>query len=265
MPDESQRRWVDSMSEAYDRWMVPTVFRPFAVELGHRIAERRPRRVLELAAGTGVLTRELLAGDGGPDVTATDLNQAMVEFGRKCVPGATWQQADAIDLPFDDEQFDAVVCQFGVMFFPDKPAAHAEARRVLEPGGSLVLATWAPIDGHEFEMAVVAGLDRAFPDDPPRFLQSVPHGYADLDVAVADVRAGGLEPISAETVTVEGHAESAVGLATGYCTGTPLRPQIEARGDLAVAIDAVAGELERRFGSGPLTGRMTAHVIEALR
>ncbi len=123
----------------------------------------------------------------------------------------------------------------------------------------------SPIDGHEFEMAVVAGLDRAFPDDPPRFLQSVPHGYADLDVAVADIRAGGLEPISAETVTVEGHAESAVGLATGYCTGTPLRPQIEARGDLAVAIDAVAGELERRFGSGPLTGRMTAHVIEALR
>ena len=265
MPDESQRRWVDSMSEAYDRWMVPTVFRPFALELARRIAERHPRRVLELAAGTGVLTRELLAGSGAPEVTATDLNEAMVEFGRRNVPGATWQQADAMDLPFDAERFDAVVCQFGVMFFPDKPAAHAEARRVLEPGGSLIFATWGPIDGHEFEVAVVAGLARAFPDHPPRFLQSVPHGYADLDVVVADVRAGGLEPVGAETVTVEGSAESAVGLATGYCTGTPLRAEIEARGDPAVAIDAVAGELERRFGSGPLTGRMTAHVVEALR
>ena len=264
MPEEAQRRWVDSMSEVYDRWLAPTVFRPFAVELARRVAVRRPQRLLEVAAGTGVLTRELLA-TGTVDVTATDLNEAMVEFGRRSVPGATWRQADALGLPFDDGRFDVVACQFGVMFFPDKPAAHAEARRVLEPGGSLFLATWGPLDGHDFEVAVTAGLDRIFPDDPPRFLHSVPHGYADLAVVVADLRAGGLDVVSAETVTVEGRAASAADLATGYCTGTPLRAEIDARGDLTAAISAVAEELERRFGSGPMVGRMTAHVVEAVR
>jgi SAM-dependent methyltransferase len=264
MPDESHRRWVDSMSEAYDRWMVPTIFRPFALELARRITARGPRRVLELAAGTGVLTRELLAATGGAaDVTATDLNQAMVEFGRRHVPGATWQPADALDLPFDDGRFDVVACQFGVMFFPDKPAAHREVRRVLEPDGSYFLTSWGTIDGHEFETAVVAGLERAFPDDPPGFLGAVPHGYADLAVIVADLRAGGLEPVSAETVTLEGEMASAVDLATGYCTGTPLRAEIEARGDLAAAIVFVAEELERQLGTGPVAGGMTAHVVEA--
>ncbi len=252
------------MPEAYDRWLAPTVFRPFAVELARRVAARRPRRGHELAAGTGVLTRELLA-TGAADVTATDLNEAMVEFGRRHVPDATWQTADALDLPFDAERFDVVVCQFGVMFFPDKPAAHAEARRVLEPGGSLFLTSWGTIDGHEFETAVVAGLGRVFPDDPPRFLHSVPHGYADPAVVVADLRAGGFEQVSAETVTLEGQAASAIDLATGYCTGTPLRAEIEARGDLAAAIVIVAEELERRLGTGPMAGRMTAHIVEAVR
>jgi len=264
MSDQSQRRWVDSMSEAYDRWMVPTVFWPFALEMARRIGARRPRRVLELAAGTGVLTREILATTGTADVTATDLNEAMVECGRKNVPDATWQSADALDLPFDDGRFDVIACQFGVMFFPDKPKAHAEARRVLEPDGSYFLTSWATIDGHEFETAVVAALEHLFPDDPPRFLQSVPHGYADLAVIVADLQAGGLEPVSAETLALEGQMASAVDLATGYCTGTPLRAQIEARGgDPAAAIVVVAEELERRLGAGPVAGRMTAHFVEA--
>ena len=255
MSDQSHRRWVDSMSEAYDRWLAPTVFRPFAVDLARRVAARRPRRVLELAAGTGVLTRELLAAPDTAEVTATDLNEAMVEFGRRHVPGATWQTADALDLPFDAGRFDVVVHQFGVMFFPDKPAAHAEARRVLEPDGSLFLTSWGPIDGHEFEGRGGCRAQRAFPDDPPKFLLSVPHGYADLDVVVADLMEGGFEPVSAETVTLEGQAASAADLAAGYCNGTPLRAEIEARGDLAAATVIVADELERRLGK---TGRSRA-------
>jgi SAM-dependent methyltransferase len=262
MSDGTESRWVDSMPAAYDRWLAPTVFRPFALDLARRVGARGPRRILELAAGTGVLTRELLA-TGTADVTATDLNQAMVELGRRQVPGATWRQADALHLPFDAGAFDTVACQFGVMFFPDRPAAYAETRRVLEPDGSLFLSTWAALDDHDFEKAVTAGLGRAFPHDPPRFLASVPHGYADLDAVLADLRAGGLEPVSAETVTVEGRAASAADLATGYCTGTPLRAEIEARGDLAAATAAVTEALQTQLGTGPLVGRMQAHVIEA--
>ena len=264
MPDEMQRRWVDSMPAAYDEWLAPTVFRPFAVDLARRIIANRPSRVLELAAGTGVLTAELLAAGGIGELTATDLNEAMVTFGQGRVPGATWRQADAMALPFEDGQFDTVACQFGAMFLPDKPAGFAEARRVLAPGGELVFNTWAPLDTHQFEVAVMAGLAEVFPDDPPSFLATTPHGYSDPDVVVADVRAGGFDDVVLETVTVEGHAASAAGLATGYCTGTPVRAEIEARnGDLAAVATVIAQAMEARLGTGPLTGRMSAHVVRA--
>jgi SAM-dependent methyltransferase len=261
--DETQRLWVDSMPDAYERWLVPTVFRPFAVDLARRVSARAPRRVLELAAGTGVLTRELVGGASAADVTATDLNAAMVEVGRERAPGAAWRQADAMDLPFDDGQFDVVVCQFGVMFFPDKPAAFAEARRVLTPDGTLLVSTWDEIGTHAFAAALLAGLQRAFPEDPPTFIVSIPHGYADVDAAVVDLGAGGLRSVAVESVTLEGRAASAADVAAGFCTGTPLRAEIEARGDLAGTTAIVAREMETRLGSGAVTGTMTAHVIEA--
>jgi SAM-dependent methyltransferase len=263
MADATDRLWVGSMPEAYERWLGPSVFQPFAADLARRVAERQPRRVLELAAGTGVLTRELLHRVAGAAVTATDLNEAMVEFGQGLAPGAQWRQADALQLPFDDGQFDVVVCQFGVMFFPDKPAAFAEARRMLAPGGSFFLNTWDTVETHEFAAALIAGLDKAFPVDPPTFIGSIPHGYADVEVVTADLRSGGLESVAMETITLESRAASAGDIATGFCTGTPLRPAIEARAELPATTAIVTEVMEARLGTGPLTGRMTAHVFEA--
>jgi len=261
--DDTPSLWLDGMSEAYERWLVPTVFHPFAVDLARRASARAPHRVLEIAAGTGVLTRELAAVVTSAAVTATDLNEAMVDIGRLRAPNAAWRQADAMSLPFDADEFDLIVCQFGAMFFPNKPAAFTEARRVLTPDGTLLINSWGTIDGHDFETALVAGLERAFPHDPPRFIVTVPHGYADRDLIVADLEAGGFRCVAVETLTLEGHAVSAADLATGYCTGTPLRAEIEARGDLATAKAIVAEEMEARLGTGAVTGRMTAHVIEA--
>ncbi len=263
MADDAQVRWVGSMPEAYERWLGPTLFQPFAVDLARRVAARRPVRVLELAAGTGVLTREILAALPGCELTATDLNPAMVEFGRRRAPAATWRQADALDIPFDAGRFDVVVCQFGVMFFPDKPAGFAEARRVLAPDGTLVVNTWAELARHDFDAAVVAALEQRFPDDPPVFLSGVPHGYADVDAVVADVEAGGLECLTVETLTLEGRAASIADIATGFCTGTPVRAEIEARDDLSAATAGLTETMLARFGPGPVTGRMAAHVIEA--
>jgi SAM-dependent methyltransferase len=251
------------MPDAYDRWLAPTVFRPFAADLARRASARTPERVLELAAGTGVLTRELLPVLPGAAVTATDLNEAMVEFGRQRTPGATWRQADAMELPFRPGEFDLVACQFGVMFFPDKPAAFSEARRVLAPGGTFLFNTWAGLDAHDFQAAVVAALERAFPEDPPTFMVSVPHGYADPDAVVADLAAGGLRCLAVENVTLEGRAESVDDLAAGYCRGTPLRAGIEARGDLTAPPAVVAEELRTQLGPEPVTGRMTARIFEA--
>jgi SAM-dependent methyltransferase len=263
MIDEADRSWVQSMPDAYQRFLVPTVFEPFAAELAGRVAARGPARVLELAAGTGALTEQLVTHLPGADVVATDLNPAMVALGARRVPGATWRQADAAHLPFEAAAFDAVVCQFGVMFFPDRPAAYAEACRVLAADGALLFNTWGPVAAHDFAAALVAALGNAFPDDPPGFVAAVPHGYADPDVVRADLAAAGFAQVRVDTVTLEGRARSARDVAVGFCTGSPLRAALEARGDLDAAVSAVAGTMEDILGPGPVTGRMTAHVVEA--
>ena len=252
------------MPDAYERWLAPTVFSPFAVDLARRVGACAPRRVLELAAGTGVLTSELVVAAASADVTATDLNDAMVDFGRAQEPGAVWRRADALRLPFGDDEFDVIACQFGVMFFPDKPAAFAEARRVLTVDGTLLVNTWGALDAHDFQAALVAALDRVFPEDPPTFMVSVPHGYADPGAVVADLAAGGFRCVSVESISLEGHAASAADVAAGYCMGTPLRAEIEARGNLDAVTALVAKEMGERLGAGPVTGTMTANVVQAV-
>jgi SAM-dependent methyltransferase len=256
-------RWAGDMSTLYEQLLVPAVFHPFAVDLAQRISGHSRHRVLELAAGTGALTAEITRVAPDAHVTATDLNAAMVDVGRDRVPEATWQPADATSLPFGDASFDLVACQFGIMFFPDKPAAYAEVRRVLTPDGRFFANVWGLLSSHDFQSAVAAALAEVFPDDPPPFLAAVPHGYADGDRIAADLRAGGMECLTYETVTIDGHADSAADLARGYCLGSPVRADIEARGDLEQTTEAVAGAMEARFGTGPVSGRMVAHVIEA--
>jgi SAM-dependent methyltransferase len=263
MTGDATRVWVDTMPATYDRWLVPTVFHPFALDLARRAGAHPVGEALELAAGTGVLTRELLGVAAA--VTATDLNQAMVDLGAQRVPAARWRQANAMALPFDDAVFDLVACQFGVMFFPDKPAAFAEVARVLAPGGRVLMNAWAALDTHVFETALVTALGRVFPDDPPTFMSAVPHGYADPDVLAADATAGGLRCASVTAVTLEGTTASTADLAAGYCGGTPLLGEITARGDLATATAAVAEEITALLGEGPVTGALTAQVLEALR
>lgn len=263
MATDADRLWVGSMPEAYDRWLEPVLFHPFAVELAARAALLRPARVLELAAGTGALTKELLTALPGATVTATDLNAAMVQLGSTRAPDATWQQADALDLPFGDDEFDLVACQFGVMFFPDRIEGFRETRRVLAPGGRLLFTTWDTVDANGFAAALVAGLDRAFPEDPPTFVAAVPHGYADLEVVEADLSAADMQVVAADTVVLQGRADSVTDLAKGFCAGTPLRMAIEARGDLAEVTGVVADELRDRLGPGPVVATLAAHLVEA--
>jgi SAM-dependent methyltransferase len=209
------------------------------------------------------LTRELVAAVPSAEVTATDLNAAMVEFGSGQVPLAVWRQADALHLPFGGELFDLVVRQFGVMFFPDKSAGFREMRRVLVPEGRLLFSTWGAVETHGFASALVAGLAHAFPDDPPAFIATVPHGYCDLGQIAAELAAGGLECVSTVSITLDGHANSAADVAAGFCARTPLRNAIEARDDLTASTALIADQMTAHLGPGPVTAKMTAHVIEA--
>lgn len=251
------------MPVAYEQYLVPVLFRPFADDLAARAAVLRPRRILELAAGTGVVTAGLLAAVPTAEVTATDLNDTMVAFGAARATGAVWQQADARRLPFPDGAFDLVVCQFGVMFFPDRVATFTEIRRVLAPGGHFLFNTWGPLATHAFGAALQAGLERAFPGDAPPFLPTVPHGYADPAVAATDLAAAGFTVEEEHELTLEGRAASAADVATGFLSGTPVRAGVEERGDSPDVRSTVIDEMTTRLGPGPIAAPMTAYVFRA--
>jgi SAM-dependent methyltransferase len=262
--DAAHSEWVDSMPEAYERWLGPTIFEPFAEDLARRVAALAPRRILELAAGTGIATRQLLAQLTDAEVVATDLNPAMVELGRRLAPGATWERADATALPIDDTSFDVVTCQFGVMFFPDRVAALAEARRVLRPGGTVIVSTWDTVERHAFAAALTAALEQTFPDDPPTFVVAVPHGYTDEAVIEGDLRAAGFADVAVERIRLEGRADAAADIARGFCTGTPLHAELERRGSVESAGAAIAAEMTALLGAGPMWGEMAALVATAV-
>ncbi|MDF2979639.1 MAG: ubiE [Actinomycetospora sp.] len=265
MSGDGSTRWVGSMPEVYARCLVPAVFRPFARELARRAAAHGPRRVLELAAGTGVVTAELLAACPDAHVTASDLNEAMVQLAEPRVPGATWRVADAAQPPFPPGSFDLVVCGFGVMFLPDRPAAYAQVGRVLVPHGRFLFSTWGTLADHGFERDLVRALERLFPGDAPTFLQRVPHGYADTARVADDLRAGGLDVVAIDTVTLEGRADGPEQIAVGYATGSPVRAELTRHGDLDTTVARLTAALTDIVGPGPLTAPMTAHVVEACR
>ncbi|MEU7812668.1 class I SAM-dependent methyltransferase [Pseudonocardia sp. NPDC049154] len=265
MADQRDRAWVDSMPEAYATGLEAPVFAPFAAELAARAATTAPRRVLEVAAGTGVVTRALADALPGTDLLATDLNPAMVGHGARREARARWEQADAARLPAADGSVDLVVCGFGVMFFPDRAAAYAEVRRVLTPGGRFLFTAWDEVKAHAFADALCAGLRAAFPADPPPFVERVPHGYTDPERIRADLAGAGFGDVDVERVMRTGTAPSAAAVAVGFCTGTPLRAQIEERGGSAAALRTVGDTMTALLGPGEVRGEMAAYVVEARR
>jgi SAM-dependent methyltransferase len=255
--------WVGSMPELYDTHMGPALFEPFGAELARRAAALSPAPVLELAAGTGIATRALLAALPTASITATDLNPPMVEWAAARVPGPTWMTADAQSLKFPDDCFDLVLCQFGAMFFPDRPAALAESARVLAPGGTLLHAIWDVVETSPMTLALVDSLAVLFPADPPSFVVRVPHGYTDPDQISADFRAGGFTDVTVDTVSLTGHAASARSLATGFGLGSPLRFALQERGDVQELTRVLADEMEARLGPGPVSGGLGAFIVTA--
>jgi SAM-dependent methyltransferase len=244
--------FVGSIPEFYDEYMVPMIFAVYAEDLARRVAELAPDRALEIAAGTGVVTRvaaRLLPESA--ELVATDLNQAMLD--RAEAIGTTrpvrWQQADAMDLPFESATFDVVICQFGAMFCP---------------GGTLLFNVWDRLEDNEFAATVMSTLADLYPTDPPQFMARTPHGYFDLDAIANDLtNAGFTSTPHHETITARSRATSAEAVAIAYCQGTPVRAEIEARAtpDLATATTACAKALTHRYGPGPLEGKIQAHII----
>ena len=268
---DTDKLFAGSIPKLYDTYLVPLLFEPYAADLVHRLKPRSLSRVLETAAGTGVVTRAMAAElPAGVSIVATDLNQAMLD--RAAAVGTKrpveWRQADATQLPFADGTFDAVVCQFGLMFFPDKVKALAEARRVLRPEGVLLFNVWDRLAENEFADTVTTALEAIFPGDPPRFLARTPHGYHDPVAIKRDLADAGFRaPPQIATVAMQSRAASARVAALAYCEGTPLRNEIEARdaSRLGAATDAAEAAIAKRFGHGAVQAKIQARVVAVMR
>lgn len=258
--------FTGSIPELYDRCLGPFLFEPYAEDIAARALALAPAKILETAAGTGIVTADLAAALAEAEIVATDLNEAMLAVAERRLSGgrAIIRQADAQALPFEDGSFDLVVCQFGAMFFPDRILAYREARRVLRPGGAFLFNVWDRLDANPASASIAAAVAALFPDDPPSFLDRVPFAYGDKARVEADLRAAGFQEIAAETVAKRsrGPAREA---ALGLCQGSPLRGEIEARAPerLDEAVEAATAALTRFSGGEAVDAPMSAHVFTA--
>jgi SAM-dependent methyltransferase len=261
----SNSAFTGSVPENYDSHLGPMFFLPYAKDLAERTAALQPSTVLETAAGTGIVTEQLVLRLPNARITATDLNPAMIERAKSVRPslGVVWQPADATDLPFGDGSFDAVVSQFGVMFFPDKQESMNEAFRVLKPGGTFLFNVWESLEKNDVSRVASETLIREFEADPPPFL-GTPYGFFDSEAIVQMLSSAGFDVEKPVWVSKECVAESALSAATGIIQGTPASQQIVDRGGVTADVrDKVAATLAERYGDRPMSVKMEAIVFVA--
>jgi SAM-dependent methyltransferase len=268
--NDPNARFVGSIPENYDHYLGPVLFEPYARDLAARLQIRDGGHVLELACGTGIVTLRLRERmPASARLVATDLNEPMLEIAKRRLggaPGVEWSQADACALPFPPASFDAVVCQFGLMFVPDKPAAFREARRVLVPGGQFLFNTWDAIDRNPFARIAVATLREQVPVDPPTFYD-VPFSMHDRAAIAALLDGAGFDAEDARIagVVLESQSPAARDLATGLIEGNPIGPSLRERGGVSTDAlrDALAAALTREMGDRPARVALRALVVSA--
>jgi SAM-dependent methyltransferase len=262
-------RFSGSVPANYEQYMVPLLFRPYAELLAARAAGFQPRRILETAAGTGVVTGALTEAIPDAEIVATDLNPPMLEVAATRVqsPRVSFREADALDLPFDDGAFDLVVCQFGIMFYPDKVQGNAEARRVLRDGGHYLLAIWDRIDRNALSNLANQTMQRQYPDNPPMFMERGPFSYHDPEWIERDLRAAGFDMVEIETVELTSRSPSAEDATRGLTYGSPMGIELEEYGP--GALDRVFEEFSqaaRKFeGPDGFAAPMAAHIVTATK
>lgn len=256
--------FVGSIPEYYDRFLGPRIFSDYADDLASRVSTKQPRAVLELAAGTGIVSRKLR--DALPsycDLLATDLNPPMLATARskfQADENISFEMADATNLPFEDNRFDVVVCQFGVMFFPDKEKSYAEVLRVLRPGGQYIFSVWGSWDENPFAAIAHSVVADMYPDKPPGFYK-VPFGYHDTQEIHDSLMSTGFTQCKSDALALTSTIPSAKEFARGLVFGNPLLEEILSRGgDPDRVCAAIATAIESKLGSSmPLR----AVIIEA--
>ena len=255
--------FVGSIPQFYDQGLGPMIFVDYADEMARRVAAAKPMQVLETAAGTGIVTRRLRDRlHPGAALTATDLNAPMLDIARakfKAEESVTFQPADATALPFGDASFEAVVCQFGIMFFPDKPKSFREVHRVLKPGSRYFFSVWDAHRFNPFGRIAHETIGRFFSKDPPQFY-TVPFSCAAIDPVKELAFDAGFTDLDISVVPLEKTIPDSATFARGMIFGNPVSVQIKERGgDPEEVVATVLQELHRTFGADP--GRMPLQAI----
>lgn len=264
---EDHAAYVGSIPDHYHRGVDTFLFEPYAQELSARAAAFQPQKVLETACGTGILTRRLREALPRTRLIATDLHEPMIAVARRTVGQAAdvhFEQADMTRLQFPDGEFDALACQFGLMFVPDKPGAAREALRVLRPGGRLLMATWRSLADNAPIRLAHETVTRLLPGDPPGFYLTQT-GFGDPDFMRQLLSGAGFQDIQTEVVAKRTSSLSARGVATGLIQGFPVVEFIRARGPekVALAVDELTAAFAARFGDAPMEAAIEALVTTA--
>lgn len=266
--NDSQVQFVGSIPEHYDAHLGPFFFEFYAGDTARRVDAPEGARVLETACGTGISTRALRAAlPDSVKIIATDLNEPMIDYARGKVGEAAnveFRVADATDLPFEDSSFDTLVCQFGVMFLPDKAAGMREAARVLKPGGTFLFNVW-----DSFEFNTVARIShetvgRFFESDPPQFMR-MPFGTYEIDPLKAMLIEAGFRDIDISVVPTVSQAPTARHFAIGMVKGNPTVHEVTERATASSeeVIDAVADAFREAFGDAPFRAPLQAILFTA--
>lgn len=259
--------FAGSIPEVYDRHLGPVIFEPYADDLARRVVEGVAEGpVLEIACGTGILTRRLRERlPAGVELVATDLNAPMLEYAQSQVTGSDlrWQTADAAELPFPAASFRAVVCQFGIMFVPDKAVAFREARRVLVEGGLFAFNVWDSLAHNSFARIAHTTIAQFFDGDPPKFYE-IPFGFYDTGLIERLLADSGFADVRIEPLLLQAISPTAASFAEGLVRGNPVSTAIEERGLSHERIaKAVTEALRAECGDNPLRSPMEALVITA--
>ena len=265
---DNNSAFIGDIPENYEKYLGPLIFREYAEDLASRVAIQAGGVLLEIAAGTGMATRQLRdAIDPDARIVVTDLNEDMLNVARTKFDkdeNIEFQTADALNLPFEDASFDAVVCQFSVMFFPDKLLALQEAARVLKPGGLFYFNIWDSFEHNHLVRTVNKTVTECLPDNPPTFFQ-VPYGYHDIDVVKDLLFEAGFGAIDISVLPRSSSATEARHVALGYVMGNPTCSHIQqtAPESLNDIVDTVEKAIGKEFGFTAISAKMQAIVFQA--
>jgi SAM-dependent methyltransferase len=264
---DSNASFTGSIPEYYDKYLGPILFEEYSIDIAQRTRIPSGGNALEIAAGTGLASIHL--GKAMPEdaqLTVTDLNEAMLEMAKQKIGRAKniqFEIADGQELPYDDSSFDGVICQFGIMFFPDKQKGVEEAFRVLKPGGEYLFSVWDSYEHNPLIKLVNESLGIIFPKDPPSFLD-VPFGYFKIDEIKRILENAKFEGIEIEVLPQPIRTEDATNVANGFILGNPLSLQIPELGaDLDNVIETITAEVVKQYGPDAIESRKQAIVFKA--